>query len=169
MKYFHVSLKTYAENTTLWAEKRTSRDAVENAWVDAQFDSAPRNTKVCRGTGRFAFDSIDACLAYAAANKWSDAKYYEVEMGSDVVAAPWHLSTAAIRLRADKSKVLEVAIEYWQPTMSWVAWEYISTSMTVIADVTNTVPTDITEVMAHRAAINIQIGDDAATAKSRWP
>lgn len=86
----------------------------------------------------FSAESAAAAHAFAYSQFQTDnIRVYQVK------AAPFHKAPMAIVSEVQKrmargESIDALVAEYWQPTQQWVFWEYLSESMVVVADVSDT-------------------------------
>jgi hypothetical protein len=117
----------------------------------------------------FAFENLSACGWYADSVGGEGWSFYEVALGDPVIRAPWHLTSVAVRLGQGHPAIVEPAKTYWAGAAGWRYREYLSDEMTIVKDVTGTVPTGLLESAIFVAPAQIQLGMDMDQAKTFWP
>ena len=129
---YHASLALHANGTVLLSKARSILDA--NAWIEDAFERGRAGRSVSRTRAMFATGDPADSIKYPKLqqNFGSQPIYlYRVDMPSPH-RHPMALVDAVKRNQAEPNRLMEIVEEYWQSSRTWLFWEYLDCSMTII-------------------------------------
>ena len=166
--YYHVSQIEHPIGTTLRAGQRpVPLAAYRSNWIDATFDAGAPVSLPQRQSCLFAFDRLAPCIAFAPSG--CPTFFYEVELGNPVHVAPWELTAFALFKGSRATCVPSVISEYWSPQHSWAVYEFLSDSMTIVADVSAQVGPPSIQNATIKGGVIYALGIDRAQCNGLWP
>ena len=138
MALFHVSCKLYSIGECLIRTSETQyfkkKKEKNQEWVDLMLNQHKPNNAPLRQYTYYAFDSISNCGAFFSNHTCATEGpfYYSVEM-KDPVKVPMCLIDLILHEGQNSNNLTKIISEYWNPTLHWNVFEYLSNEMKIIS------------------------------------
>ena len=142
LELYHITCKAYPigkvppmDGESLY---HLSTQTDQRAWIDEFLDAQKSNEKPSRKKTHYACDSILNCKALKStiSKPHCTPRIYKVIM-TNPSKSPMALVNHLFQLGQNHNKNFDVAKEYWNPTMDWRFYEYLSDKMEIIEEVPN--------------------------------